>query len=241
MAYCQAQLYAQFMLKTYGDDALAKMLAAYSDNLDTRAALQRSFGVEQEAFEEGYLDFLRQLAAALVPPKADDRLTVDEAQKRYAKVADDGDGLKQLADECAAARELEPYDVRWPKLLARIYLKAGDDARLAEVLKKLADSDPDSPLVRKKLAQLALAAKDFAEAERWARDACQADLWDAESHRFWGQAQAGQEKYTAAIEELQVALRLDPDNAEAKEALASARKHAENRHTEDRHTEDGAP
>ena len=38
LAYCQAQLYAQYMLANYGDDALAKMLAAYRDNLDSRAA-----------------------------------------------------------------------------------------------------------------------------------------------------------------------------------------------------------
>ena len=34
MAYCQAELYAEYMLATYGDDALAKMLAAYRDNLE---------------------------------------------------------------------------------------------------------------------------------------------------------------------------------------------------------------
>jgi Tfp pilus assembly protein PilF len=227
MAYCQAQLYAQYMLKTYGDDALAKMLAAYSDNLDTRAALRRSFSVEQEAFEAGYLDFLRRLVAELAPPKAADRLTFDEAQKRYTKVADDIDRLKELAIECAAGAELDPHDVRWAKLLARLYLKTGDDARLVEMLKKLADSDPDNLLVRKKLAQTALAACDFAEAEHWSQEASQADLWDAEAHRVWGQALTGQKKYTAAMEELQVAVHLDPDNAEARDALANARELAE--------------
>lgn len=227
MAYCQAQLYAQYMLKTYGDDALAKMLSAYSDNLDTRGALERTFGVKQEAFEEGYLESLRQIAASLAPPKGDGRLTFDEAQQRYTQAADDVDRLKQLADECTAASELQPYDVRWPKLLVKIYLKAGDDTHLREVLKKLANRDPDGPLVRKKLAQMALAVKEFAEAEHWAHEACQADLWDAESHCFWGEALAGQERYAAAIDELQVALRLDPDNTAAKEALASARQHVE--------------
>ncbi|MBL8829591.1 MAG: tetratricopeptide repeat protein [Planctomycetaceae bacterium] len=47
MAYCQAQLYAQYMRATYGPDATARMLAAYSDHLSTRQAIKRSFAVEQ--------------------------------------------------------------------------------------------------------------------------------------------------------------------------------------------------
>ena len=223
MAYCQSQLYAQYMLKTYGDDALAKMLGAYSHNLDTRAALRRSFVVEQEAFEEGYLNSLRQLVVEL-SPRAADRLSFDDAQKRAAAAANDADRLKELVVECEAAAQLEPHDVRWPKLLVRLYLKSGEETHLVEVLKKLAHSDPDNSLVRKKLAQLALAASDFAAAAYWAQEASQADLWDAEAHRYWGQALAGQKQYAAAMEELEVALRLDPDNVEAKDALASARR-----------------
>ncbi|HVX11836.1 MAG TPA: tetratricopeptide repeat protein [Pirellulales bacterium] len=227
MAYCQAQLYAHYMLRTYGDDALAKMLAAYSENLDTRAALQRSFGVEQEAFEEAYVLSLKQLVAELSPPQAEDRLTFDAAQKRAAALAGDAASAQELAAACEAVAKLAPHDVRWIKLLARLYLQNGDNERLLAVLKKLAHNDPDNLLVRKKLAQMALTADDFVEAERWARDASQTDLWDAESHRLWGQALAGQKKYAAAIEELEVALRLDSDNAPARDALASVRRLAE--------------
>ncbi len=38
MAYCQAELYAQYLLKTYGDDALAKMLDAYAQPAHARGA-----------------------------------------------------------------------------------------------------------------------------------------------------------------------------------------------------------
>ncbi|HET6883106.1 MAG TPA: tetratricopeptide repeat protein [Pirellulales bacterium] len=227
MAYCQAQLYAQFMLKTYGDDALAKMLACYADNLDSRAALRRSFDVDQAAFEAGYLAHVRQVAADLKPREGADRLAFDDAQKEVAAADSDEQRLAELAGVIEESAEAEPHDVRWPKLLARIYLKGGDDVRLAEALKKLADSDPDNVLVRKKLAQLALTAKNFAAAERWAREAVHADLWDADAHRFWGQALAGQEQYAAAMTELEVAVQLDPDNNEAKDALADARRLAE--------------
>lgn len=228
MAYCQAQLYAQYMLKTYGDDALAKMLAAYSENLDTRAALRRSFNVEQEEFETGYLDYLRRVTAELTPPAADGQVTLDDAQGKVAEAGDDIAKLQELAGQIALAAKAAPYDVRWPKLLARVCLKSGDDARLADALKTLARSDPDNALVRKKLAQLALAKHDFTAAENWAKEACQADLWDAEGHRFWGQALVGQQKFAAAIQELEVAIQLDPDNKQAKDGLDEARRLAEN-------------
>jgi len=219
LAYCQSQLYAQYMLKCYGDDALAKMLAAYADNLDTCAALRRSFGVEQAAFEAGYLAYMKELAAELAPRKAAGALSIDEAQKRLAAAGDDKERLGELAAESERAAAAQPHDLRWFKLLARLYLKSGDDANLANVLKKLAENDPDNLLVRKKLAQLALAAGDFVGAERWARQAIQADLWDAVAHRFWGLALAGQERREAAVEELKVALQLDPDDMEARQAL----------------------
>jgi len=223
MAYCQAQLYAQYMLKTYGEDALAKMLAAYADNLDTRAALRRSFSVDQPAFEDGYRTFLAEQVTELSPRGLPaESLSFEGAQKRVAAADGNVDRMTELARAIELAAEHEPYDVRWLKLLARLYVLTGDDALLANVLKKLAGHDPDNFLVRKKLAQLALAAGDFAEAERWAREANHADLWDAETHRFWGMALAGQKKYSAAIEELEVALRFDSDDAEARYALANA-------------------
>lgn len=222
LAYCQAQLYAQYMIKTYGDDALAKMLAAYTDNLDTRAALARSFAVEQPAFEEGYTAFLKEVVAGLTPQPAANSLPFDEAQKRFVAAADDTKRLAELATVSEMAAAAQPEDVRWFKLLTQLYLKSGDDTNLAKSLKKLAESDPDNVLVRKKLAQLSMAADDFAEAERWSREACQADLWDAQSHRTWGQALAGQKKFVAAIDELEVAVQLDTDDADARYDLASA-------------------
>ena len=63
MAYCQADLYAQHITRQYGPDALAKMLAAYRDNLDTVAALRREFGADVRDFERDYLAFVQHTAA----------------------------------------------------------------------------------------------------------------------------------------------------------------------------------
>ena len=58
MAYCQAQLYARYMLKRFGDDALIKMLMAYRRGLTTDRAIDACFHVEKADFEKGYLAYL---------------------------------------------------------------------------------------------------------------------------------------------------------------------------------------
>jgi tetratricopeptide (TPR) repeat protein len=52
------------MEKTYGPGAPAKLIAAYAAHLETPAALERSFGVKPAAFESGYREFVRGIAAA---------------------------------------------------------------------------------------------------------------------------------------------------------------------------------
>ena len=53
LAYCQAQLYAQYMVKRFGPDALIKMLDAYRRGLTTDRAIDACFGVEKADFEDG--------------------------------------------------------------------------------------------------------------------------------------------------------------------------------------------
>ena len=106
MAYCQAQLYAQYMLKTYGDDALAKMLAAYRDNLDTRDALKRSFDVEQADFEAGYLDYREKHREGVVgrrPRRRNEVLGVGESPS--ARSPTTADAAAKLAAAYVAREE----------------------------------------------------------------------------------------------------------------------------------------
>ena len=61
MAYCQAQLYARYMLKRFGDDALIKMLMAYRRGLTTDRAIDDCFHVAKADFEKGYLAYLDEV------------------------------------------------------------------------------------------------------------------------------------------------------------------------------------
>ena len=311
MAYCQAQLYAQYMLRRYGEDALAKILAAYSENLDTRSALRRAFDTEQEAFEAGYREYLDEVVAALSPAakSAAPAATIEDLKQALAEDPENADTLARLAaahfnkkefteartaaeraagfepkqqlaayvlarlalaagereravglleesldreqpqdealsllaalkikdDKPAEAAELyelaglrQPHELKWPKLLARLYLAQGDerdaagDATLAAVLERLATAEPDDFIVRKKLAQLTLARDDFAATARWAEQANQIDVMDAEVHRLWADALARQDEPMAAAGEYEAVLRIGGADPEVRLALARA-------------------
>lgn len=302
MAYCQAEIYAEYMLDTYGDDAIAKMLACYRDNLNTRDALQRSFNVSQEEFEKGYTAYLQaivdKLPAMSTPAKEKSLSELVQAntaepddvaiasqlalaylqRKSYAEAGKLADGvlkvepqhqlasyvkarlllligekegalarltealdraapqsdlLKLLAglkyqneqfDEAAALFELGrkhlPGDPSWLKSLTLVHLKTGDEAQLQSLLGELAELDPDDLAVRKKLAQLALQAKDYAAAARWANQCLDIDVLDITTHHILARALAAQENFAEAAAEYQVAIELAPDQPALRLALA---------------------
>lgn len=290
LAYCQAELYAEFMLAKFGDDALAKMLSAYADNLNTRAAIQRSFAVDQADFEKQYREYLSEIIAsvpatseveATTPAAIEKALKADPKnpellakssrswldRKDYAQARRQADaalkldpknqlaayvrarlylllgetkpavdlltatldeakpqanllgllaGLRLKAedyDEAARLYELgakaDATDTKWSKALASVYLKANQTDKLAAILAKLVELDADEVAMRKKLAELTLQAKDFVAAERWAREALQIDVTDAEIHRLLAQALEANGKNDEAKEERGVADELD--------------------------------
>ncbi len=269
MAYCQAELYAEFMLAKFGDDALARMLSAYADNLNTRAAIERSFSINQAEFDRRYLDYVRSIVAGLPKTSATDDWTpaaIEQAlkadpmnsdllaqsartaldRKDYAQARRQADaalkieaknqlaayvrarlylllgetrpavellagaldeakpqvnllgllaGLRLKADDCTEAARLyelgarsDPSDTRWTKALARVYVQSNQDEMLTPLLAKLAELDADDVAIRKKLADLAMKAKDFAAVERWSREALQIDVMDAGIHRTLAEA-----------------------------------------------------
>lgn len=314
MAYCQAQLYAQYMLKTYGDDALAKMLAAYRDNLDTKAALKRSFDVEQEKFEAGYLDYIRNIAKGLSAAAPQDEMKFAELLKAYREDSDDVDNSAKLAAAYLAREEWDkarpiaekawkrnpkhqraayamarvrllggfndddhkkkieaeaekilvdaldrkdpnpellsllaslaakddrseeaekyyrlgvekfPYEVKWKKALARIYLVSKDVTKLTPALEELSLADADDGTIRKKLAQLALDRSDFPAARRWSEQALHCDVLDAAAHRMAAESLVGLKDDAAAIVEYEAAVTLKADDAELWAGMLKAAK-----------------
>jgi len=290
LAYCQAELYVDYCRKAHGEDAIARLLAAYGDRLTTAEAIENAFGVSKVQFERGYTEFLRAIVneqketsggklialdVALESAKAepenanaaadvaiaylnrDDKPSARQwAQKAVAletkntkahyvlarlqlSIGDTDQALElleQAADQdpphkaslaLIASIKLQqgefeaaekhfllgeqhfPGTDRWTKGLASVYLKQGAQEKLQPILAKLAEVDPDSVSIRRKLAQLAIENKDFPEARKWSTELIHLDVEDAEAHRLLANALEGLGEQEAAAEELAIAKQLE--------------------------------
>lgn len=136
-------------------------------------------------------------------------------------------GLKLKAEDYSAAAELyelgkklEPGNIQWTQSLARVYLKMGDDAKLMVPLAALAEHDFDDAVTRKKLAQLALNAKDFAAAKRWATEVSHIEAKDLDAYLLIAKAAAGQKDSAAGIAAYELAILIDPKSTEHRLAFA---------------------
>ena len=136
-------------------------------------------------------------------------------------------GLKLKHGECAEAEKLcrlgadrYPHSDRWLKSLAGVYLQTGEKTKLRDTLRRLSEFDYDNWLYRKKLLELAIEAADYEDAVRWATETLQIDVNDAEVHALLGQAFGAREYCSRAIEELETAVSLVPQQVDWRASLA---------------------
>jgi tetratricopeptide (TPR) repeat protein len=281
MAYCQSQLYVQFLRERFGSNAAGDMLAAFRDGMNVAAALQKVCHQSQDAFESGYQVYVRNVVAGLQPHAPVKKPSFMELQKehdadpndpevaallaeqylvrqdrlqarrlaegalskdpvpalaRYVKaklLLDAGDDeqarslLEQAVDprhpepkvlqllgkiyyesrEFKKAAEMfelgnksQPYENHWLMELSRALGAAGEMKRQVEVLERLVRTDADEYQQRKRLAQMLLGARRFPEAEKYAREALEVDVRDAEARDMLEQALLAQNKKDAAAE-----------------------------------------
>ena len=135
----------------------------------------------------------------------EDLLALLSVMKLQAEEWDDAERLHDLG------RRHFPASDRWLKGLARIYLQVAEPEKLYGVLESLAELEPDSRSIRKKLAALALAKGDFIAARRWAEASIHLDLQDAEAHAQLAAAAHGGRDRELAAEEYETAVKLDPE------------------------------
>ncbi len=179
LAYCQAKLYADYMVATYGDDAPAKMLSAYAANLDTRRALLHCFGVEQAAFEKGYRQYIDALVAGLKFGETSQPPNLAELERAVKDDPQNADLLAQLAyahmqrgavpqarESALAAQKIEPKQQLAAYVMARVYLSIGDTDQAVKLLEDALDEQAPQENALALLAALKSKAKDHAEAER---------------------------------------------------------------------------
>ena len=143
MAYCQAQLYARYMLKRFGNDALIKMLMAYRRGLTTDRAIDDCFHVDKADFEKGYLAYLDEVLKTIRTRVSEEKpIKFSQLERELKEKPDDPELNARMAYEHFARRdfkaarpfadkalELKPHHPLASYVKAQLLLSIGDDER----------------------------------------------------------------------------------------------------------------
>jgi thioredoxin-like negative regulator of GroEL len=177
LAYHQGFLYVQYIAATYGEEALAKLLASFQLGLDVNDAIRRACGVERSALERGYRADLRGRVKAA--PRADKPMTFPELEAAHKKSPDDPDITARLAAEYARRGKLGEARALADAILAkdqghaaaslvkaRLLLRDKDAAGAKVVLEEAAKANPENVRVLAALGRLQVEAKEPDKAAR---------------------------------------------------------------------------
>jgi tetratricopeptide (TPR) repeat protein len=177
LAYAQAQLYAQYMVKRFGADANIKMLNAYRRGLTTGPAIKACFGVEKADFEKHYLEFLDEVVKSIRTrgdEKPAEKVAFSKLAAQLKAKPDDADLNARMAYEYYARRDLKaarPLADKALKLqkhhpLARLLESIGENELALEILKPALDPAKPETKVLEMLSTLEVDAGEIDEAEK---------------------------------------------------------------------------
>ena len=98
-AYCQSRLYARYMIEKYGEEAIAKLLDSYRNNVPTNAGIRRVFGVSADEFHAGYVEFLNRIVTdELGGAVASETKSIAELEKEHLAAPDDPAAMAAYAE-----------------------------------------------------------------------------------------------------------------------------------------------
>jgi tetratricopeptide (TPR) repeat protein len=105
-AYAQAQIYIEFMLKTYGDQSVPRLLAAFAENLSTTEAVEKASGVKVAQFEQGYREYVGKLVDSWGLQASTASQNIERLQEKVAEQPENADLHAALAAAHLAKGEL---------------------------------------------------------------------------------------------------------------------------------------
>ncbi|HEV3256806.1 MAG TPA: tetratricopeptide repeat protein [Gemmataceae bacterium] len=192
MAYCQAQLYVSYMTEKYGAPTIGELLQAYSQGLDTRAAIAKVCHVDQEAFEKGYRTYLQAVVKTIKKKPAAKAMRLDELRDAHEQNPDDADVAARLAlqylrrGRATEARKLADGVLAKNKahglaayVKAELLQKSGEDEQARKLLEAAVDPTAPEPRVVGLLGKLYFEGKDFRKAARMYELAHQAEPYES--------------------------------------------------------------
>ncbi|HUT12552.1 MAG TPA: tetratricopeptide repeat protein [Thermoguttaceae bacterium] len=233
LAYCQAELYVEYILAQFGSGRLRKLLAAYGDGLTTVEAIPRALGVSEPTFERGYREHLRKLVAGMTGLKHPSGASFDDLLEAHRQQPEDPDAAAELAyaylqrDADKEALELaekvlkeHPRHQLATYVLARLRLKEDKTNEAVALLEGCLDPDVPQPNVLNLLAGLKLKAEQYEDAARLYALGQRLDSvnlqWTKALARVYLEAD-NQQKLAEVLERLAQA---DPDDLTSRNKLA---------------------
>lgn len=179
MAYCQSQLYVEYLTKTYGPEAVGRCLDAFAAGHDTAAVLAQVCKTDKAAFEKGYQEYVRTVAGTLRNKPVEKAKTITQLQKAHQAEPNNLEVAAQLAEQYllrrrnVEARKLVDAVLEQSKahplasyVKARLLLAGGSEEEARKVLEAALDPEKPDTRVLQALGKLAFDAGDLAEAER---------------------------------------------------------------------------
>jgi tetratricopeptide (TPR) repeat protein len=124
----------------------------------------------------GNVDQEKALLEAALDKASPEPLVCQALGKLYYDAMD----FAKAAETYELGRKAQPDEPEWLQLLVRVYSQTGETGKQIAVLKDLVPTDADDFERRARLARLLLEAKQFADAEKYARQAIEIDIRNAE-------------------------------------------------------------
>jgi len=233
-AYFESSLVVEFLVETYGHEALKGILADLGKGVALPDAFARHAGPLEE-LDNRFGEYARKQALAMapqadwaepdLPPRIDSAILAAWVEDHPDNFA----GLKRLARqlieerEWDAAREaLEKMERLYPRdagsdslyaLLARVYREIGQNQREQTVLVKLAELSADNVGAFGRLTELATENGDWELTRKYALRWLAVNPLHPEPHRRAAQAAERLSDLPLAIASYRALLRLDPVDA----------------------------
>jgi tetratricopeptide (TPR) repeat protein len=231
MAYCQSQLYVEYLKARFGPNAVGELLAAYGDGLNTADAIARVCKVDKAAFEKGYREHVDEVVKSLgqgkppEKPKSTKELTAawqkDSDPEAGAELAlrlleRDRDAARELAEKVLTIKKDHP---KAEYVLARLARLGGDKKQEKSRLEGIADKASE-PRVLWALARIYYDDEEYTKAAQMCELGRKAEpfesRWLAQLVRIHGRG-GDKARLIAALEDL---VPTDADDFESRLRLA---------------------
>lgn len=166
-AYCQAQLYIEYIEKKHDPKAIGQLLAAFTKGKNAVEAIQEVLKVDKAVFEKGYRSYLDEVVKELRGKQVvEKRRTLEELRAEYKKDPRDADvaaelALRLVSTQRAEARKLAESALDQKRnhakanyVLALLAKRAADVKQERTLLERGLDKENPDPQILKALGKL---------------------------------------------------------------------------------------